>query len=267
MTNNYFKYLVCPYSKQNLYQDGNFLITEDRKFKYPIIDGIPSFINKNKIERWDEYYKKIYHDIPNPPHPYYRRFAEGWETMLDLGCGDGTMSAGAAYKVKDIYCVDPSLHALRLLKKRNIENMYPVNALGEYLPFRDNFFDGVFNIFVIEHLSNPYPMLKEIHRVLKPTGELVIATDTKWFYEYLRILFEWKDKGWKKWKSKDPTHINLMVPEKLRRILKRTNFKILQEHIIYLNLEKIRFFVQWLPKRIWDSFLSTTFLFICKPEK
>jgi ubiquinone/menaquinone biosynthesis C-methylase UbiE len=177
------------------------------------------------------------------------------------------MSAGAAYKVKEIYCCDPSLRALKVLQKREIKNMYPILAKGEYLPFCDNFFDGVFSIFVIEHLTDPTPMLREIHRVLKPSGKLVIATDTKWFYKYFRILFEWREKGWKKWKPDDPTHVNLMVPEKLRKILIKNRFKILDEYIKYLTLEKIRVLVQWFPKRIWDSFLSTSFTFICSPDK
>jgi len=110
-------------------------------------------------------------------------------------------------------------------------------------------------------------MLKEIYRVLKPTGQLVIATDTKWFYKYTRILFEWRQKGFKKRKPDDSTHVNLMTPEKLRKILTKSGFKIVDEFIKYFSLQRIRFLTQWLPKRIWDSFLSTSFMFICRVEK
>ncbi len=139
------------------------------------------------------------------------------------------MSAGSADKVEHIYCVDPSYTALRVLQKRGLANLYPVNAFGEALPFHDAFFDGAFNVFVIEHTRNPLPMLGEIRRVLKPSGRLVIATDTKYFRKYLRPVLEWLRHG--KANPDDPTHVNLMVPNKLRWYVHRARFEIVKEHV------------------------------------
>lgn len=127
----YFKNLVCPYTKQALELRNNYLVTKDKTRKYPIISNIPCFVEEKDIIIWNEYHENIYSDVPNPPHPYYKKFAEDWEIMLDLGCGDGAMSAGCSYKVKHIYCVDPSLRALKTLQKRGIQIMYPIVAKGE----------------------------------------------------------------------------------------------------------------------------------------
>ena len=47
-----------------------------------------------------------------------------------------------------------------------------VLGVGEQLPFKDNSFDAVISIAVLEHVRNPFECANEISRVLKPGGEL-----------------------------------------------------------------------------------------------
>jgi SAM-dependent methyltransferase len=47
-----------------------------------------------------------------------------------------------------------------------------VRAAGEYLPFKDNSFDAVITVAVLEHVTDPWRCAQEIIRVLKPGGEL-----------------------------------------------------------------------------------------------
>jgi SAM-dependent methyltransferase len=47
-----------------------------------------------------------------------------------------------------------------------------VIGLGERLPFRDDSFDAVFSLNVLEHVKDPFTCAKEIARVLKPAGKL-----------------------------------------------------------------------------------------------
>jgi SAM-dependent methyltransferase len=47
-----------------------------------------------------------------------------------------------------------------------------VLGIGEQLPFKDNSFDGVFSLNVLEHVKDPFQCAKEIARVLKPGGKL-----------------------------------------------------------------------------------------------
>lgn len=47
-----------------------------------------------------------------------------------------------------------------------------VLAVGERLPFRDNSFDAVISMAVLEHVRDPFACAAEIVRVLKPGGEL-----------------------------------------------------------------------------------------------
>lgn len=63
---------------------------------------------------------------------------------------------------------------------KNVINLeivdYPstdVLAVGEKLPFKDNSFDAVISIAVLEHVKYPWMCANEILRVLKPGGDLI----------------------------------------------------------------------------------------------
>jgi len=261
---SWFEKLVCPYCKKKLKIKNDRLECPSCQKVYPIKNGIPIFIEERILTTWDAslYSTKLTAE-PLPPHKYYTKFATGWKRLLDVGCGDGVMSAECASMVEEIFCVDPGLKPLQILKKRNIENMYPVCTFGERLPFPDSYFDGVFNIFVVEHIKNPIFLLKEIHRVLKEEGELIIATDTKWYDKYTRTIIETIRSRRLKIHRRNPTHINLMVPSDLRNILKKAGFDIINEDLHYF-VGRIRFLF---PKFIREQFLTSMFVFKCKPLK
>ncbi|NLS19912.1 class I SAM-dependent methyltransferase [Rhizobium sp. P40RR-XXII] len=50
-----------------------------------------------------------------------------------------------------------------------------VVGVGEELPFKDNTFDAIISIAVLEHVKYPFRCAAEIMRVLKPGGELYCA--------------------------------------------------------------------------------------------
>ncbi|WP_158292097.1 methyltransferase domain-containing protein [Paracraurococcus ruber] len=48
-------------------------------------------------------------------------------------------------------------------------------GVGEVLPFRDDSFDAIFSVAVLEHVRDPFRCAAEIARVLKPGGDLFCA--------------------------------------------------------------------------------------------
>lgn len=108
--------------------------------------------------------------------------------ILEIGAGSGVLTR-ILYEKNDVSCIDLSLSNVNRLRGDNLD-AYQVNIETQPLPFMDNTFDKVVMIEVIEHLFDPYYPLKEIRRVLKDDGELIISTHNvmNW-YMRLKYLF------------------------------------------------------------------------------
>jgi ubiquinone/menaquinone biosynthesis C-methylase UbiE len=117
------------------------------------------------------------------------------ENYLDIGCGEGTVTAliANAVKAKRVVGVDPSGNFLQTfadnVKAEYLENL-KLDLDRDALPFPDNSFDLVSMIEIIEHLLNPDNMLGEVRRVLKPDGYFLVSMPSlgNW-YNRLLLLF------------------------------------------------------------------------------
>ena len=114
--------------------------------------------------------------------------------LLDLGCGIGlTLSILAQKFPNSVGCdIDKDMSRATNEVLREVGLKTPVIIYdGKKLPFKNNEFDIVASIEVIEHVQNPQQFLKEIFRVLKKDGVLHITTANKWWpYEpHFKLLF------------------------------------------------------------------------------
>ncbi len=104
--------------------------------------------------------------------------------ILDSGCGEGALLekiGGKGYKNLSGCDIND-----RDLKFRKIT--FKKCDLNKGLPYPDKSFDVVFSIESIEHLENPWNLINEFHRVLKPGGTLILSTPNlhNW---YQRLFF------------------------------------------------------------------------------
>jgi ubiquinone/menaquinone biosynthesis C-methylase UbiE/glycosyltransferase involved in cell wall biosynthesis len=91
-------------------------------------------------------------------------------SVLDVGCNSGEMMLLLKEKKCRVVGVDVSDVALKIAKEKGLRVF---NASAEKLPFKDNRFDVVVLREVLIHIHEPLKALKEIRRVLKPTGFMI----------------------------------------------------------------------------------------------
>lgn len=95
--------------------------------------------------------------------------------ILDAGCGTGDIAAKLMECGHEVWGVDISEPMIRHARNRCGSDRFRVGDL-EHIPFRDNMFDAVVCLGVIEYLESDEQALREIQRVLKPGGTALIAT-------------------------------------------------------------------------------------------
>ncbi len=110
--------------------------------------------------------------------------------VLDLGGGTGEMSRRMKEKGIQVTFVDLNDNNIKRVKVLGIESTYKKdlnNGLGE---FGNEAFDGVVMLEIIEHIVAAEFLLKEVNRILKVGGFLIISTPNfAYFQNRLRILF------------------------------------------------------------------------------
>ena len=113
------------------------------------------------------------------------RQLKGGGLILDTGCGSGPYSKYLLQKI-DSFIIASDISPVMLIEAKtrikangNSEMIRFVASNLEYLPFKDQTFNGIICSQVIEHLLDDNRGLNELYRVLAPEGTLIISTDNK----------------------------------------------------------------------------------------
>lgn len=94
------------------------------------------------------------------------------EFILDVGCGNGIASSDISSRNK-VIGTDISKKALMKSSSKNIK---PVLCdSNKKLPFKNNCFDTVLLLDILEHILYPKNLLSESKRILKHNGKLIIS--------------------------------------------------------------------------------------------
>lgn len=96
--------------------------------------------------------------------------AQAGERILDLGCGDGQLSARLEASGAQVTGVDASAEMVAAARARGIA---AEQAAAERLPFAEGSFDAVFSNAVLHWVRDQDAMMDEVRRVLRPGGRFV----------------------------------------------------------------------------------------------
>lgn len=136
--------------------------------------------------------------------------------ILDIGCSLGDFLMVAKEAGWDPFGVELNEEALEGAKKKGLSDLR--HGSFEESGFEEKFFSAVALNDVVEHSVSPTTLLREIYRVLEPSGLLYISTpDAGSFSE--RILG-------RKWYGYRKIHIYYFSRKTIRHILEETGFEI-----------------------------------------
>ena len=105
---------------------------------------------------------------------YIRREAPGLKgRLMDFGCG--------RKPYQRLFCVDEYIGVdIEVSGHDHRDSVIDVFYNGHTLPFENNSFDSIFTSETFEHLFNLDEILAELHRVLRPEGQMLITIPFSW---------------------------------------------------------------------------------------
>ncbi len=155
---------------------------------------------------------------------YYRTHYSQKLSILDAGCGDGVFLEKIANKIKDalIYGIDYNPvrveRAVSLLKDK--ENVNVASGDVSNLSFCDEFFDVILLNQVLEHIPDDEKTLRELYRVLKSGGVLIVGVPNEGcFLARIRNNFLQKEI------RKTTDHIHFYTEKKIAGLIDSVGFR------------------------------------------
>lgn len=122
---------------------------------------------------------------------------------------------------------DYGTHFVDLLPQR--KDVIQCDIDTQKLPFPDNYFDEVYSKNLFEHLTNLGFATKEMHRVLKKGGKLILITDNANFFGFAvgrTHLGGYEEKKmWSEKSDNEDRHYELFTDWHLRNYARKIGFK------------------------------------------
>jgi ubiquinone/menaquinone biosynthesis C-methylase UbiE/esterase/lipase len=112
--------------------------------------------------------KELYRKLHGPPHLSPISYV-GVDFLEDA-------TAQASRKIKELESEFKTKASLLYRAADFFDHQFVVADLEMYIPFPDNFFDQVCANFVLSYLQNPDKVIRELWRVLRPGGKIVISS-------------------------------------------------------------------------------------------
>lgn len=171
------------------------------------------------------------------------------DSVLDAGCGSGRLFT---YDLRGPASRIVGLDVERdLAGNPNIEE--PILGDLAALPFRDQTLDLIICKHVLEHLEHPPAVFRELARVLRPQGRLVILTPNR--LHYVPLLASLLPHPFQRTVARGrglalrevyPTRYRANTPRRLRRLARGAGLRVAELHLfetapVYLSFNPLAF--------------------------
>lgn len=166
----------------------------------------------------------------------FKHLVDGQEfkKILDVGCASGILTN----KVWEIF-PESKVTGVDVYKrfinygKRKYPNIQFVAADAHKLPFKSNYFDLVICYETIEHVVNPNLVLKELRRVVKKDGLVIVAMDSG-SLAFRLVWWLWEKGKGKVWRN---AHLHPFHHNKLGKVIESVGFRTIKKHFSHFGME------------------------------
>ena len=112
--------------------------------------------------------------------------------VLEVGCGAGQLlqEIESTIKTKNLIGIDPLADWLTAAKKRLSNGVKLLTGFAEDLPFENNSMDFVVCSEVLEHVIDPRVVLKELGRVVKKSGFIIVSVPNEKLINNLKEIID-----------------------------------------------------------------------------
>ena len=216
----------------------------------PVMDSIISLyetdysleneqINIPKLEtnRWKNFMKRIGRKTIGSYTDEIIDLSRG--KVLDIGCGSGYVLLALKEKGCEVSGLEANQNAVDMCTGLGLDVFQGTLEEADY---PDNSFDVVILSQVIEHLQSPSETLREINRILKPGGKVLLYCPN--VKSYLTNVF---GKYWHGWHI--PFHFYGLDGEAIMRMAEKSNFVVSQIR----TLTPTRFFIESIKSCLWPE--------------
>lgn len=189
--------LCCPSCKGDVVYEPSTdeLSCDDCQFVFPVIDGIPVMFPCNVKEKLGELFDR--HWDPEDMADLYDEHVEGGQSLMgkymhvgevsstlevvgklspcrliDCGCGNGRFFEEWPPGLF-VVGLDASLNMLRICRRKGRCKRLVCCEL-EHLPLKDETFDRIICVRVLQHLVHQREAVGEMARICRPEGEVVV---------------------------------------------------------------------------------------------
>ena len=160
------------------------------------------------------------------------------DVMLDIATGTGNTALTFAPLMAQVTGVDLAVKMLEAAHTRALEegvtNATFLEGSAENLPFADANFDLVTSRHAPHHFRDAAKFLREVARVLKPSGRFVMAD---------QVTLEAANRDWvdEYQRSRDPSHFTQRTVQEWQELARGAGLRPVRESIVPYRLE----FVWW----------------------
>jgi len=152
------------------------------------------------------------------------------ERVLDVGCAFGITGENLKKRgVKEVIGVELDKGAYREAQKR-LDKVFLGDIQTLSLPFKENHFDCIIYADILEHLINPWSVIRDHRRILRDSGSIVASIPNVRHYRVVKRLlkgrWDYQERG-----VMDSTHLRFFTLASIKEMLNDAGYRI--DKVVY----------------------------------